>query len=88
MERLLLALSLFKVQRFLASGLRLRTACDLAASEVVVKAPAGVVLPPLVDVEAALPQLIQAAQKHFASPPVTTTSFGAAEKPKGAKGKK
>lgn len=88
MERVLYALSIFKVQRFLERGLRLRTACDLAASDIVVKAPSGFALPTLVEVEAALPKLIQAAQKHFASPAVTTTSFGTTEKkPKPAKGK-
>ncbi len=88
MERVLYALSLFKIQRFLERGLRLRTACDLVARDIVVKAPPGHVLPPLSEIEAALPKLIQSAQKHFASPPVTTTSFGATEKkPKPAKGK-
>ncbi len=80
MDRLLFALSLFKVQKFLQSGLRLRAACDLAASPLVVKAPEGLVLPSLSDIEAALPGLIQAASKHFVSPPVTTTVFVLAEK--------
>jgi CRISPR-associated protein Csb1 len=45
MERLLLALAMFKVQKFLASGLRLRTACDLVPSAPVVKAPAEFKVP-------------------------------------------
>lgn len=75
MERLLLALSLFKVQKFLATGLRLRTACDLAASSLVAKAPVDFKVPGLDEVTAALPGLIQAAQKHFANPAVTRTTF-------------
>lgn len=80
MERLLLALALFKVQRFLASGLRLRTACDLEASSPIVKAPPDFTVPTVGELEAALPALIHAAQKHFASPPVTTTIYTAGEK--------
>jgi CRISPR-associated protein Csb1 len=87
MERLLLALALFKVQKFLASGLRLRTACDLAVSSLVVKAPADFTVPTVNDLEGALPPLIRAAQKHFASPPVTSTMFTARDK-KEAKVKK
>lgn len=75
MERLLLALSMYKVQKFLATGLRLRTACDFAASAVDVRAPAGFAPPSLGVLAEALPALIKSAQKHFASPPVTTAVF-------------
>ncbi len=88
MERLLLALALFKVQTFLASGLRLRTACDFAVSSLVVRAPADFKVPAVNELEATLPALIQAAQKHFASPPVTTTTFTIGDKKKEAKAKK
>ena len=88
MERLLLALALFKVQKFLASGLRLRTACDLAVSSLVVKAPAGFAVSTLNELEAVLPALIQAAQKHFASPPMTMATFSGEKKGKDAKAKK
>jgi CRISPR-associated protein Csb1 len=88
MERVLFALSLFKVQTFLATGLRLRTACDLAVDAIVVKTPSDFKMPGLAEVGGALPALIQAAQKHFASPPVTTTTFTTGEKkPKEAKAK-
>jgi len=88
MERVLFALALFKVQRFLASGLRLRTACDLTASSIIVKAPESFELPSPEEVTTALPALIKEAQKHFASPPVTTTTFMAGEKkPKAQKAK-
>jgi len=80
MERLLFALALFKVQSFLSTGLRLRTACDLAASPLVVKAPSDFKVADLTELVVALPALVQAAQKHFASPPVTTTTFAPGEK--------
>jgi len=84
LERLLFALALFKVQRFLATGLRLRTACDLEVSAALAKAPPGFVVASLSDISAALPGLIAAAKTRFASPPVTTTVFS----PKEAKPKK
>ena len=75
MERLLFALSLFKVQKFLATGLRLRTACDFAAAPLAAKAPAAFAVPALASLEEVLPSLVQAARRHFASPPVTTATF-------------
>jgi CRISPR-associated protein Csb1 len=42
---LLITLSLFKVQRFLGTGLRLRTACDLDVVEVQVTRPPDFTLP-------------------------------------------
>lgn len=80
MERLLHALCLFKVQFFLANGLRLRTACDLVSEPVVAKAPSGYVVPSSSELAAALPDLIKAASAHFASPPITVTAFGPSEK--------
>ena len=65
---LLIALSLFKIQALLGWGLRLRTACDLEVKDdpgIVVKRPAGFVMPPLSDLENALPELIAAvAHEH------------------------
>lgn len=44
--RLLIALGLFKVRRFLSTGLRLRTACDLeTVGDISVKRPAGFTVP-------------------------------------------
>jgi CRISPR-associated protein Csb1 len=83
---LLTALALFKVQGFLARGLRLRTACDLEVKNSLrVTRPAGYALPALADLEAALPGLIGAcAQKGlFATPAVTTVTYA----PKKAAGK-
>jgi len=59
-ERLLVALALFKVQRFLEAGLRLRTACDLECQALRVTRPEGFEVPALTDLEAALPGLIEA----------------------------
>lgn len=63
--QLLIALALFKIQALLSSGLRLRTACDLEVKEggVVVRRPAGFVLPSLSALEGALPDLIAAVAK-------------------------
>lgn len=86
-ERVLFALSLFKIQRFLATGLRLRTACDLAAAALDVKAPAGFAMPTAQEIETALPGLIKAASEGFATPAITVATFGAGEpKAKRAKG--
>lgn len=90
-ERLLVALALYKIRRFLLDGLRLRTACDLELDEdhpdsLVVKRPksGAFALPTLADLEAALPGLIQAAAGAFANPPRTEVTFEepAAAKPK------
>ncbi len=59
-ERLLVLVALFKIQKLLAVGLRLRTACDLDVDEVSVTGPAGFALPDLGDLERELPQAIQA----------------------------
>jgi CRISPR-associated protein Csb1 len=75
-EQLLTVLALFKIQRFLRDGLRLRTACDLELQGALqVKRPAGFTLPALKEIEDALPKLIQAAAGGFAQPPQTTVKF-------------
>jgi len=51
-------MALFKIRRFLESGLRLRSACDLEVREVRVTRPAGFALPGTKDLEEALPGLI------------------------------
>lgn len=67
---LLIALALYKIQALLSSGLRLRTACDLEVKEasILVKRPAGFVLPALIDLESALPGLIAAVAKEQSWP--------------------
>ena len=75
---LLSALSLYKIQRFLAEGLRLRTACDLeVVGELKVKRPDGFALPKLSEIEAALPGLITAVSSQFAQPAKTIVTFEA-----------
>ena len=61
-EMLLIAISLFKIQRFIRDGLRLRTACDLDLDgALIVQRPAGFVVPSLTTLEAELPELIKKA---------------------------
>lgn len=72
-HRLLVVLALYKVQAFLARGLRLRTACDLECVSVEVKRPQGYALPSLEVLEAALPELIKAASDEAGFEPVTVT---------------
>lgn len=76
-ERLLIALALYKIRRFLEVGLRFRTACDLRLKELKPADPEGVPLPERAELERALPELVAAAREegHFADPPVTEVSF-------------
>ena len=60
-ERLLIAMALFKIRSFLATGLRLRTACDLdVVGDVTVTRPQAFTLPPLASLVEELPGIIQA----------------------------
>ncbi len=72
-EQLLIALALFKIRRFLAVGLRLRTACDLDLMDLRVTRPSGFEVPSLPDLESELPSLISAAAgaDAFADPATT-----------------
>ena len=72
-ERLLIALALFKILKFLETGLRLRTACDLDCKDLRVTRPNGYTLPTLKELETELPGLIEAvaAEGRFAEPRVT-----------------
>ncbi len=75
-EELLISLALFKIQKFLRDGLRLRTACDLEpVNGVLVKRPKGFELPELDALEEELPKLIKSCSKHFADPPVTEVTY-------------
>lgn len=76
-ERLLIALPLYKIRRFLEAGLRLRTACDLEAEAVHVKRPEGLELPETEDLERELPELIAAVAEEgrFADPRVTEVTY-------------
>lgn len=74
---LLIALSLFKVQRFLECGLRLRTACDLDVDTITITRPDGFEIPETSDLEKALPDLIAAATREgvFADPVITEVAY-------------
>jgi len=58
-DRLLVLLALFKIQKFLAEGLRFRTACDLDVVDVRVTRPQAFEMPTLAAIEAGLPTLIR-----------------------------
>jgi len=87
-DTLLTLLALYKIQAFLARGLRLRTACDLeTCGAPVVTRPNGFPLPALAELETDVQKAIEAvtARGLFADPPVTVTTFVAP--PKKEKGK-
>jgi CRISPR-associated protein Csb1 len=77
-EELLISLSLYKVQRFMRDGLRLRTACDLECPNgPEVTRPEGITIPADEEIEPYLRQRIEACAGMgcFVSPSITTISF-------------
>jgi CRISPR-associated protein Csb1 len=75
-EALLVAIALFKIQKFLRDGLRLRTACDLEIDgNLVVQRPEGFVVPSLDELENELSSLIRKASGGFADPSETSLTF-------------
>jgi len=76
-EKLLIALALFKILRLLETGLRLRTACDFECKSLKIARPEEFTLPSLSDLEQALPGLIEevAAERRFAEPRVTSVTW-------------
>lgn len=76
-ERMLIALALYKAARFLENGLRLRTACDLAVEAIRVTRPAEFEFPTLESLEQELPALISdvARAGHFADPAITVVTY-------------
>lgn len=74
-EALLIALGLYKIQRFLNEGLRLRTACDFDAVDTRVTRPDGFELPTLAQLEELLPSLVQDASALFADPAITVVEY-------------
>lgn len=71
-EELLVGLGLYKIRRFLNSGLRLRTACDLDCTALTVTRPSEVELPTEQELAAALPERIERCAQGglFHDPPV------------------
>lgn len=76
-QRLLIALALYKIRRLLETGLRLRTACDLDLHGLKVARPDNFELPALNELEAELPALIDAvaAEGGFNDPRVTELTY-------------
>jgi CRISPR-associated protein Csb1 len=74
-EDLLIAIALFKIQRFLDTGLRLRTACDLESTPVTVKRPDNFPIPDLPTLTKSLPTLTKAAESAFANPAITEVQY-------------
>jgi len=73
---LLIAIALFKIQRLLRDGMRLRTACDLEImGDLVVQRPKDFTVPSLNELEEALPSLIKKAAGSFAKPSATDLTF-------------
>jgi CRISPR-associated protein Csb1 len=84
-ENLLIAMAIWKIQRFLNDGLRLRTACDLECLDVRVTRPQNYELPSHEELTKALPKLVEATSEWFADPPVTEVQYQAEEKSKDKK---
>jgi len=78
-EAMLIAIALFKIQRLLRDGLRLRTACDLeVVGELTLQRPEGFTVPSLKELEDeknGLPALIKKASSGFAKPSATDLTF-------------
>ncbi len=76
-ERLLMGLALFKIRRFLDTGLRLRTACDLECDSLRVIRPDGFDVPALDTLESAMPSLIEAVAGEglFNDPRITEITY-------------
>ena len=76
---MLIAIALFKIQRLLRDGLRLRTACDLEIPEntslQVQRPKEGFTVPSLGELEKELPDLIKKAGGGFAIPSATDLTF-------------
>jgi CRISPR-associated protein Csb1 len=74
--KLLTALSLFKIRRFLSSGLRLRTACDLEIiDDLIVMRPNDFTIPPERELLQECTGLIASCKAHFADPAITEVEW-------------
>lgn len=79
--KLLIALSLFKIRRFLSTGLRLRTACDLEVDgELVVTRPKDFAVPPETDLLKECKDYIGKCKSIFADPPITEVEWKPSKK--------
>lgn len=74
--KLLIALSLFKIRRFLSAGLRLRTACDLeVVGDLTVTRPNGFTVPDQTTLLAECKQMIATCKPLFANPAITEVEW-------------
>lgn len=80
--QLLIALALYKIRRFLDTGLRLRTACDLDCLEIKVTRPKDFEIPTTDELEKELPSLINEVKKAGLFAGVTTVKWDGASKEK------
>jgi CRISPR-associated protein Csb1 len=79
-NRLIVALSLWKIRRFLDQALRLRTACDLECVGVTITRPDGAELPPPAELDRIVAEAIADCRPHFAMPPTTTVRVNLADR--------
>ncbi|MBL8746053.1 MAG: type I-U CRISPR-associated protein Cas7 [Phycisphaerae bacterium] len=86
-NRLLIALALFKIQKFLRTGLRLRTACDLepAGEGLKVTRPNAFTIPSEATLLSECNALVGKCKAHFAHPAVTVVDWKQPPKKKGKK---
>jgi CRISPR-associated protein Csb1 len=82
-EKFLIVLGLWKLRKFLDTGLRLRTACDLRCRELRVTAPEALTMPSTSELEKALPGLVAACRPLFVDPPVTIVAWSHSAKAAG-----
>ncbi|MEM0449889.1 MAG: type I-U CRISPR-associated RAMP protein Csb1/Cas7u [Methanomassiliicoccales archaeon] len=73
-ENLIIALSLFKIRKFLEKGLRLRTACDLQLIGDLEISPSSFRFPSSKELSDELPKLIESCSNMFPEPRVTQIS--------------
>lgn len=80
--KLLIALSLFKIRRFLSMGLRLRTACDLEIDgQLVVTRPGGFSVPDDSNLLRECKRLIAGCASLFANPAITDLEWKRKDRP-------
>ncbi|MEX2517315.1 MAG: type I-U CRISPR-associated RAMP protein Csb1/Cas7u [Gammaproteobacteria bacterium] len=84
--QLLIAVALYKIQAFLDTGLRLRTACDLECERIDIKRPQGFDLPSLQELVDALPTLIDKAKSEAGFEQTIVKYTGGGKAKKGKKG--
>jgi CRISPR-associated protein Csb1 len=74
-ERLLVLLSLYKIQAVLERGLRLRTACDLEVVQIKVERPKEFVLPRISELEEQLTKAVEPVKPWFATNRITEVTW-------------